>query len=77
MRFLPIPPTVSNEETMRAAIYARVSTHDQNTIPMQVKKCREYAKARKWTITHTMKVNRLHYLLESANFAYSAGVRAS
>ena len=55
MRFLPIPPTVSNEETMRAAIYARVSTHDQNTIPMQVKKCREYAKARKWTITHTMK----------------------
>ena len=40
---------------MRAAIYARVSTHDQNTIPMQVKKCREYAKARNWTVTHIMK----------------------
>lgn len=40
---------------MRAAIYARVSTHDQNTIPMQVKKCREYAKARGWTVSHIMK----------------------
>ena len=40
---------------MRAAIYARVSTHDQNTIPMQVKKCREYAKSRNWTVTHIMK----------------------
>ena len=40
---------------MRAAIYARVSTHDQNTIPMQVKKCREYARARNWTVSHVMK----------------------
>ena len=40
---------------MRAAIYARVSTHDQNTIPMQVKKCREYAKARSWAVTYIMK----------------------
>lgn len=40
---------------MRAAIYARVSTHDQNTIPMQVKKCQEYAKARNWIVSHVMK----------------------
>ena len=40
---------------MRAVIYARVSTHDQNTIPMQVKKCREYAKARNWIVSHVMK----------------------
>jgi DNA invertase Pin-like site-specific DNA recombinase len=40
---------------MRAAIYARVSTHDQNTIPMQIKKCREYAKARGWSVTYIMK----------------------
>ncbi|MGZ3790040.1 MAG: recombinase family protein [Bacteriovorax sp.] len=40
---------------MRAAIYTRVSTHDQNTIPMQIKKCREYAKARNWTVTYVAK----------------------
>ncbi len=40
---------------MRAVIYARVSTHDQNTIPMQVKKCREYAKARNWIVSHVKK----------------------
>lgn len=51
---MPTFPTVSNEETMRVAIYARVSTHDQNTIPMQIKKCREYAKARGWTVSHIM-----------------------
>lgn len=55
MGFLPTSPTIFNEEIMRAAIYARVSTHDQNTIPMQVKKCREYAKARNWTVTYIMK----------------------
>ena len=52
---MPTSPTIFNEEIMRAAIYARVSTHDQNTIPMQIKKCREYAKARNWTVSHIMK----------------------
>ena len=52
---MPTSPTSFNKEIMRAAIYARVSTHDQNTIPMQVKKCREYAKSRNWTVTHIMK----------------------
>lgn len=40
---------------MRAAIYARVSTNDQNTIPMQIKKCQEYANSRKWIITNIVK----------------------
>ncbi len=52
---MPTSPPSFNKEIMRAAIYARVSTHDQNTIPMQVKKCREYAKSRNWTVTHIMK----------------------
>ena len=40
---------------MRVAIYARISTNDQNTIPMQIKKCSEYAKARGWTVSHIIK----------------------
>lgn len=40
---------------MRVAIYARVSTQDQNTIPMQIKKCREYAKSRNWQVIHVLK----------------------
>ena len=40
---------------MRVAIYARVSTNDQNTIPMQIKKCREYTKARNWNVACVMK----------------------
>jgi putative DNA-invertase from lambdoid prophage Rac len=52
---LPTSPTSFNKEIMRAVIYARVSTHDQNTIPMQVKKCQEYAKARNWIVSHVMK----------------------
>ena len=39
---------------MKVAIYARVSTQDQNTIPMQIKKCREYAKSRNWKVTHVL-----------------------
>jgi len=39
---------------MKVAIYARVSTHDQNTLPMQIKKCREYAKARNWKVVHIL-----------------------
>ena len=37
---------------LKVAIYARISTQDQNTIPMQIKKCREYAKARDWKVVH-------------------------
>ena len=36
---------------MRVGIYARVSTHDQQTLPMQLKQMREYIKNRKWKLT--------------------------
>ena len=33
----------------RAGLYARVSTNDQQTLPMQVRAMREYAARRGWT----------------------------
>ncbi len=36
---------------MRVGIYARVSTHDQQTLPMQLEKMREYIKNRNWELT--------------------------
>jgi len=35
---------------MRVGIYARVSTIDQQTLPMQLKQMKEYIKNRKWTV---------------------------
>lgn len=35
---------------MRAAIYARVSTHDQQTLPMQLGQMKEYVEKRGWTV---------------------------
>lgn len=35
---------------MRVGIYARVSTHDQNTLPMQIEQMREYTKNRSWDV---------------------------
>jgi len=40
---------------LRAGLYARVSTHDQQTLPMQNRAMREYAARRGWTITMQMK----------------------
>jgi predicted site-specific integrase-resolvase len=34
----------------RAGLYARVSTNDQQTLPMQLRAMREYAECRGWTI---------------------------
>src|ERR1035438_3150729 len=34
----------------RAGLYARVSTNDQRTIPLQIRALREYASRRGWTI---------------------------
>jgi DNA invertase Pin-like site-specific DNA recombinase len=34
----------------RAGLYARVSTNDQHTLPMQMRALREYAARRGWTI---------------------------
>ncbi|MGF6595360.1 putative DNA-invertase from lambdoid prophage Rac [Paraburkholderia sp. GAS448] len=35
---------------MRAALYARVSSHDQQTLPMQTAEMREYAARRGWEV---------------------------
>ena len=39
----------------RAGLYARVSTSDQQTIPLQIRALREYAARRGWTIALQMK----------------------
>lgn len=39
----------------RAALYARVSTFDQHTIPLQIRALREYAARRGWTIALQVK----------------------
>jgi putative DNA-invertase from lambdoid prophage Rac len=41
--------------TMKAALYSRVSTHDQQTLPLQQKAMREYAKKRGWNIALQIK----------------------
>jgi putative DNA-invertase from lambdoid prophage Rac len=40
---------------LRAALYARVSSHDQQTLPMQNRALREYAARRGWAITMQVK----------------------
>jgi len=40
---------------MRAALYARVSTHDQQTLGMQVDAMTVYIKNRKWVVTEQIK----------------------
>jgi len=35
---------------LRAALYARVSTHDQQTLPMQLATMRQYARKRGWIV---------------------------
>lgn len=37
---------------MRAALYARVSRVDQQTLPEQLSQMRDYCKARGWTVAH-------------------------
>jgi putative DNA-invertase from lambdoid prophage Rac len=37
-------------KTLTAGLYARVSTHDQQTLPMQLRTMRAYAKQRGWSI---------------------------
>ena len=39
----------------RAGLYARVSTHDQQTIPLEIRALREYAARRGWSITLQVK----------------------
>ena len=40
---------------LRAGLYARVSTHDQQTLPLQIRALREYAAKRGWTIVAQIK----------------------
>lgn len=44
------------EKTPRAGLYARVSTHDQQTLPMQLSGMRDYARKRGWQIAFEVKV---------------------
>jgi predicted site-specific integrase-resolvase len=36
---------------LRAGLYSRVSSNDQQTLPMQNRALREYAARRRWTVT--------------------------
>jgi putative DNA-invertase from lambdoid prophage Rac len=40
---------------LRVGLYARVSTHDQQTLPLQISAMREYAAKRGWSIVAQMK----------------------
>ena len=40
---------------LRAGLYARVSTHDQQTLPLQIRALREYPAKRGWTIVAQIK----------------------
>jgi len=40
---------------LRVGLYARVSTHDQRTLPLQIRAMREYAAKRNWTIAVRIK----------------------
>src|SRR6202167_1555856 len=40
---------------LRAGLYARVSTHDQQTLPLQIRTMREYAAKRNWIIAAQIK----------------------
>jgi DNA invertase Pin-like site-specific DNA recombinase len=44
-----------NAKMLRAALYARVSTQDQQTLPMQNRAMREYAARRGWAIAMQVK----------------------
>jgi len=48
-------PSHRTKTPLRAGLYARVSTQDQQTIPMQSRALREYAARRGWTITLQVK----------------------
>ena len=40
---------------LRVGLYARVSTHDQQTLPLQMRAMREYASKRGWTVAIQIK----------------------
>lgn len=48
-------PDKAVKNTLRAGLYARVSTNDQQTLPMQNRALREYPARRGWTTTMQVK----------------------
>jgi len=48
-------PSKQTPTKLRVGLYARVSTQDQHTIPMQTRALREYASRRGWTIAVQVK----------------------
>ena len=48
-------PSERTQTGLRAGLYARVSTHDQQTLPMQNRAMREYAAHRDWQIVLQVK----------------------
>lgn len=48
-------PGKRTRTALRAGLYARVSTHDQQTLPMQNRAMREYAARRGWSIVLQVK----------------------
>jgi hypothetical protein len=48
-------PPRRSKTSLRAGLYARVSTQDQQTIPMQIRALREYATRRGWRIALQVK----------------------
>jgi len=48
-------PSKHAQMKLRVGLYARVSTHDQQTIPMQTRAMREYATRRGWKIALQVK----------------------
>src|SRR6266542_1118406 len=48
-------PSGRAKPELRVGLYARVSTHDQQTIPLQTRAMREYAARRGWTVAMQVK----------------------
>src|SRR3989442_3547612 len=48
-------PSAGSKTMLRAALYARVSTHDQQTISLQTRAMRDYSARRGWTIVWQVK----------------------
>jgi DNA invertase Pin-like site-specific DNA recombinase len=48
-------PGKQPKTVLRTGLYARVSTNDQQTLPMQLRALREYAARRGWTVTMQIK----------------------
>jgi len=48
-------PSGRAKTPLRAGLYARVSTNDQHTIPLQIRALREYAARRGWTVAMQIK----------------------